>query len=134
MNWLSIASINLASGVALGAFGSHGLKNINASEYALNLWQTATLYLFVHAIGLLIIGTLLHIVSSGFHKKLQTTALLMQSGIVIFCGSLYLIALGLPKALGAITPIGGTLFIIAWTMLAIHGRTLHQHKTQSTQS
>ncbi|MFC0820724.1 DUF423 domain-containing protein [Moraxella marmotae] len=114
MNWLKIAAVNLAIGVALGAFGAHGLKHF-ADPYAIDIWQKATLYLFVHALGLLAIGVL-HAVS---RHRLHLCAALMQAGIVIFGGSLYAIALGAPKWLGAITPIGGTLFILAWLTLAI---------------
>ncbi len=113
MNWLKIAALNLAIGVGLGAFGAHGLKKF-ADSYAIDIWQTATLYLFVHALGLLAIG-ILHTVSQ---YRADKSAYLMQGGIVIFSGSLYAMALGAPKWLGAITPIGGTLFIVAWLLLA----------------
>lgn len=113
MNWLSIGAINLAIAVACGAFGSHGLK-ARLSVEQLNWWQTGTQYFFYHALGLLVVGLLIHL-------KLAPTkiAWLLQIGIVLFVGSLYLIALGCPRWLGAITPIGGTLFIVAWMWLAI---------------
>ncbi|USZ15305.1 DUF423 domain-containing protein [Moraxella sp. FZLJ2107] len=113
MNWLKIAAINLAIGVGLGAFGAHGLKKI-ATPYAIEIWQTATLYLFVHALGLLAIGVL-HTVCN--HRATKS-AICLQLGIIIFSGSLYAMALGAPKWLGAITPIGGMLFIIGWLILA----------------
>ncbi len=119
MNWLKIAAINLAIGVGLGAFGAHGLKKI-ADSYAIDIWQTATLYLFVHALGLLAIGVL-HTTSQ---YRIDRSAYLMQGGILIFSGSLYAMALGAPKWLGAITPIGGTLFIIAWLLLAFARKTV----------
>lgn len=111
MTWLKIAAINLAIGVALGAFGAHGLQGM--SDYAVQIWQTATIYLFVHALGLLAIGVL-HAVST---HRATVAAFAMQLGIVLFSGSLYAIALGLPKWLGAITPIGGVLFILAWLLI-----------------
>lgn len=110
--WLKVASVNLALAVALGAFGAHGLKKM-ADAYALEIWQTATLYLFVHGLGLLALGVLQ---TQGY--KVAKVAGVLQVGIVIFSGTLYLMALGLPKWLGAITPIGGTLMIIGWLMLA----------------
>lgn len=119
MNWLKIAALNLAIGVGLGAFGAHGLKKF-ADSYAINIWQTATLYLFVHALGLLAIGVL-HTVSQ---YRADKSAYLMQGGIVIFSGSLYAMTLGAPKWLGAITPIGGTLFIVAWLLLAFGRHTI----------
>lgn len=69
---------------------------------------------FYHALGLLIVGMLLRLSLIS-----PTIAWVMQLGIVLFTGSLYLMALGMPRWLGAITPIGGTLFIIAWIWLAI---------------
>ncbi len=119
MNWLKIAALNLAIGVGLGAFGAHGLKKF-ADSYAIDIWQTATLYLFVHALGLLAIGVL-HTVSQ---YRADKSAYLMQGGIIIFSGSLYAMALGAPKWLGAITPIGGTLFIVAWLLLAFGRHTV----------
>ena len=58
LNWISIAAINMAIAVALGAFGAHGLKN-SVSIQQLEWWQTATLYWFVHGLGLLL--SLIHI-------------------------------------------------------------------------
>lgn len=121
MNWLRISAINLAMAVAFGAFGSHGLKNI-ANDYQLQIWQTATLYLFIHALGLLAIGVL-HTVS---RHRASLSAWLIQIGVLIFSGTLYLMALGLPKWLGAITPIGGTLMIIGWLALALTKSSPHQ--------
>ena len=113
MNWISVGAINMAVAVACGAFAAHGLKaRLSAEQMA--WWQTGTQYFFYHALGLLIVGMLLRI-----NLISPTIAWVMQLGIVLFTGSLYLMALGLPRWLGAITPIGGTLFIIAWVWLAI---------------
>ena len=113
MNWLSVGAINMAVAVACGAFAAHGLKpRLSAEQMA--WWQTGTQYFFYHALGLLIVGMLLRI-----NLTSPTIAWVMQLGIVLFTGSLYLMALGMPRWLGAITPIGGTLFIIAWIWLAI---------------
>lgn len=114
MNWIKIAALNLATGVALGAFGAHGLRH-TAGAYELEIWQTATLYLFIHALGLLAIGVLNTL---GNHRT-QLAAWLLQSGIIIFSGTLYAMALGAPKWLGMITPIGGTLLIVGWLTFAL---------------
>lgn len=113
VNWLSIDAINLAIAVACGAFGSHGLKARLTAEQ-LNWWQTGTQYFFYHALGLLIVGLLIKLKFAP-----AKIAWVLQFGIVFFVGSLYLMALGFPRWLGAITPIGGTLFIIAWVWLAV---------------
>jgi uncharacterized membrane protein YgdD (TMEM256/DUF423 family) len=103
----------MAIAVALGAFGAHGLKNI-ASPQQLEWWHTATLYLLVHALGLLLVGLLIRL-----KYVTQTTAWLLQIGIIIFAGSLYSMTLGAPLWFGAITPIGGVLMIAGWLCLAL---------------
>lgn len=108
-----VASALLAVGVLLGAFGAHGLKSF-ATPKALEYWQTATLYLFIHALGIFAIAILTHLKLT--HSR---PAYCLLAGILIFCGSLYLMALGLPRWLGAITPIGGTLFVAGWIWLAM---------------
>ena len=113
LNWIGIAAINMAIAVALGAFGAHGLKNI-VSAQQLEWWHTATLYLFIHALGLLLIGLLIRL-----RYATQTTAWLLQIGIIIFAGSLYAMTLGAPLWFGAITPIGGVLMIAGWLGLAV---------------
>ena len=113
LNWIGIAAINMAITVALGAFGAHGLKNI-VSAQQLEWWHTATLYLFIHALGLLLVGLLIRL-----RYATQTTAWLLQIGIIIFAGSLYAMTLGAPLWFGAITPIGGVLMIAGWLWLAV---------------
>ena len=113
LNWIGIAAINMAIAVALGAFGAHGLKNI-VSAQQLEWWHTATLYLFIHALGLLLVGLLIRL-----RYATQTTAWLLQIGIMIFAGSLYAMTLGAPLWFGAITPIGGVLMIAGWLWLAV---------------
>lgn len=122
LNWISIAAINMAIAVALGAFGAHGLKN-SVSIQQLEWWQTATLYWFIHGLGLLLVGILIRL-----NYTTQTTAWLLQIGALIFAGSLYAMTLGAPRWLGAITPIGGMLMIVGWLWLAVStfrlGRTV----------
>lgn len=113
LNWIGIAAINMAIAVALGAFGAHGLENI-VSAQQLEWWHTATLYLFIHALGLLVVGLLIRL-----KYTTQTTAWLLQIGSIIFAGSLYAMTLGAPRWFGAITPIGGVLMISGWLWLAI---------------
>lgn len=112
--WIAISALNLALAVMLGAFGAHGLKSFATPEQ-LVWWNTATQYFFYHAIGLLILAVL-HKTTATFPIKVPY--ILIQIGIIFFCGSLYIMALGLPRILGAITPIGGALMIAGWVMLA----------------
>lgn len=113
VNWIGIAALNMALAVALGAFGAHGLKGIaNAEQLA--WWHTATLYLLAHALGLLLVGLLIRL-----NYASQTSAWLLQLGVIIFAGSLYAMTLGASRWFGAITPIGGLLMIAGWLWLAV---------------
>lgn len=120
MNWIALAALNMALAVMTGAFGAHALK-ARLSPEALGWWQTAVAYQMWHALGLLAIGVLLRInltTPALPVTALQTSAILLQLGIVIFSGSLYAMALGAPRWFGAITPIGGLAFIAGWLWLA----------------
>lgn len=101
--------------VALGAFAAHGLK-AKLSEYGADIWQTAVFYQFIHTLLLVFVVS-----NSAFVEKCrretQRLGVLLASGIVIFSGSLYLIALTGISKLGMITPIGGVLFLFAWLYL-----------------
>lgn len=107
-------STQLGACVMLGAFGAHGLK-ARATEAQLGWWQTATDYFFYHALGLLILALLAKVIPT---LPIQWSFWLIQVGILLFSGSLYIMALGLPRGLGAITPIGGALMIAGWLILA----------------
>lgn len=112
--FLIIGAINAMMAVALGAFGAHGLEGKLSDKY-MSIWEKATTYQMYHALGLLIIGVL-----SGTTKlDLNVAGWLMTFGIVFFSGSLYILAVTQIKILGAITPIGGVLFIASWVMLVI---------------
>ena len=113
VNWIGIAAINMAIAVALGAFGAHGLKSM-VDPQQLEWWHTATLYWFVHALGLLLVGILIRL-----NYTTQTSAWLLQIGVIIFAGSLYAMTLEAPRWFGAITPIGGVLMIAGWLWLAV---------------
>ncbi|MDB4859771.1 DUF423 domain-containing protein [Candidatus Marinimicrobia bacterium] len=101
--------------VILGAFGAHYLKN-TLSEYSLSIFQTGVFYQFVHSLGILFIALLSH---SLDNINLNLSIWFFISGIFLFSGSLYLLALTDVKWLGAITPIGGMFFILGWFSLII---------------
>lgn len=113
--FFSLGALNLALAVILGAFGAHGLKTKVTTEQ-LAWWHTGVEYHFYHALGLLVIGALMAAQPQLALPKGSAWAL--QIGIVIFSGSLYAMTLGAPRWFGAITPIGGTAFIIGWLWLA----------------
>lgn len=113
--WASVASLLLFFGVMLGAFGAHGLPKWTDPALlpkALEWWHTATLYLFVHALGLLFVAILM-----GLNLCKRAVAICLVVGTLIFSGTLYLMGLGFPRWLGAITPIGGTLMMVGWGLL-----------------
>lgn len=112
---LMIASIFLALAVAIGAFGAHGLKPQLTAEM-LNTYKTGVEYHFYHALGLLFVGILAYVMPSGF---LNWSALFLAAGIILFSGSLYMLAITGIKWLGAITPLGGLSFITGWILLLV---------------
>ena len=116
MNWSAIAALFLALAVGLGAFGAHGLRSRLDPEM-MDIYKTAVLYHFLHALGMLIVSVL---PKTGTFSEAGADIIcwLLLAGILIFSGSLYLLALTGTRALGAITPIGGVAFIAAWVMLA----------------
>ena len=99
-----------ALGIALGAFAAHGLRAV-LDQAALAWWQTAVQYQMWHAIGLIALG-------AARLPRTLLPALLLATGTVIFASTLYAMALGGPRWLGAITPIGGSLMIAGWLVLA----------------
>ena len=114
--FISLGSVNALIAVALGAFGAHALK-ARLSPDMLAIFETGVQYHFYHALGLLAVGMIAaHLPDSSLVKW---SGSLMFFGILIFSGSLYILAITGIKWLGAITPIGGTAFITAWLLLAI---------------
>jgi uncharacterized membrane protein YgdD (TMEM256/DUF423 family) len=116
MNWSAIAAILLALAVGLGAFGAHGLK-ARLDAYHLDIYKTAVLYHFLHALGMLIVATLPR-TGTFPPESAELVCWLLLAGILIFSGSLYVLAITGVSALGAITPLGGLAFILAWLLLA----------------
>lgn len=102
--------------VALGAFGAHGLKS-RLTEDMMSVYQTGVQYHFFHALGLILVGIIaFHLPSSTW---LRWSGWTMLIGILIFSGSLYLLAITQTRWLGMLTPIGGLAFIVSWLLLAI---------------
>jgi len=115
-NWTAVAAVLLALGVALGAFGAHGLRG-KIDDYSMSVYERAVLYHFIHALGLLIVSIM------PKPAGVNWPAWLLVAGIALFCGSLYVLAITGIRTLGAITPFGGVAFIAAWIVLAIQRRS-----------
>ena len=109
------AAVLLFAAVALGAFGAHALKAKLSPELMVT-YQTAVQYHFWHALGLLAVGVLLlHRPDSG---ALVVAAWLLVAGLILFCGSLYTLAVTGIRIWGAVAPVGGVAFLAAWASLA----------------
>lgn len=105
-----------ALAVALGAFGAHALRGM-LDERALSTWRTAVDYQFWHALALLGCGVLARTPASG---TLRIAICAYIVGSVLFCGSLYALALGAPGFVGIATPCGGVALIVGWVALGVH--------------
>ena len=116
MNFSAVAAILLGLAVILGAFGAHALRS-RLDEASMSVYQTAVLYHFIHALGLLIVSILPRI-GVLTHSAALWVGWLLFLGIVVFSGSLYVLAITGIRALGAITPFGGLSFIAGWLLLA----------------
>ena len=111
MNWSAIGAAALALAVGAGAFGAHGLRG-RLDAYSMGVYERAVFYHFIHALGLLVVPLLTR--GAGTTR----VCALLLAGIVLFSGSLYVLALSGVRALGAVTPFGGIAFIAAWALLA----------------
>ncbi|WP_294287348.1 DUF423 domain-containing protein [uncultured Sphingomonas sp.] len=105
MNWLAIfAALSGAVAVAAGAFGAHGAADAKAAEWL----RTGGQYQLIHAVAALV----------ALRLEAKWPAALFAAGGAIFALTLYAMAFGAPRWLGAVTPIGGTLLIVGWLWLA----------------
>ena len=112
MNSATATRIAAAAGllaVALGAFGAHGLKDLLAQNATTAVWEKAVFYHFIHAVILFILAERKTFPAVAWWSFL--------AGILFFSGSLYLLAVTNVKWLGAITPVGGILFLLGWVWL-----------------
>lgn len=114
---LLAAALAAGAAVALGAFGAHALR-ASLDEHALATWRTAVDFQFWHALGLLGVSG---IARTRETQPLRAATIAFVIGILFFSGSLYALALGAPRVVGVITPVGGLAFIVGWVALAIHG-------------
>ena len=119
---IAIGGLLLASAVALGAFGAHGLESILEINGRTDTYETAVKYHFYHGLGILLIGILKKQYKKGYDWACKT----MLAGVIIFSGTLYLLSLSNITWLGAITPIGGVLLILAWILVAKDAFTLQE--------
>ncbi|HTB85474.1 MAG TPA: DUF423 domain-containing protein [Candidatus Sulfotelmatobacter sp.] len=98
--------------VVLGAFGAHGLKSLFAQNGMAAVWEKAVFYHFIHAVMLFVLAQLKTVPRMAWWGFL--------TGIILFSGSLYLLAVTDEHWLGMVTPFGGIAFIVGWTCLLLH--------------
>ena len=108
---LRLAAVSGFLAVALGAFGAHGLKSLLERHAMGAVWEKAVLYHFIHTLMLFLLASREPVRCGPW--------LSFFIGIVLFSGSLYLLALTQVRWLGAITPLGGTSFLVGWAWLII---------------
>lgn len=112
--YLSIAAGSGLLAVLLGAFGAHALR-ARLEPYDMGIYETAVQYHFAHSLALLAVALLYRSASSP--RLLGFAGLAFSVGLVLFSGSLYLLAVSGLRWLGAITPLGGLAFIAGWSLL-----------------
>ena len=113
--WFVLAALLGFLSVGLGAFGAHSLKNL-LDEYGKSIWEKAVLYQMFHTMALFAVGF-----SQVFFRNtsFSLAGLFFLSGILLFSGSLYLLAVTGVKWLGAVTPFGGIAFLLGWVWLGV---------------
>lgn len=114
LRWPALAAAAAgASAVLLGALGAHALR-ATLSPQMLDVWETAVRFQFWHALALAVCAVAARRSHAG-----QLSALFFAFGIVLFCGSLYALALGAPRAIGVVTPLGGLALVAGWIALGV---------------
>lgn len=116
---LAAAGLAGLTGVALGAMGAHAWKATLVARGTLDAWQTAAHYHLLHAAALLAAATWLRVAAGAPAGMLVGAARCWTAGIVLFSGSIYWLALGGPRWLGPVTPLGGVAFMAGWLLVAL---------------
>ena len=114
---IAAGALLMLLGVILGAFGAHALQALLTPQ-RLASYQTGVNYQLLHSLGLVAVGIVAQLTTEP--TRLRWSARLMLAGIVLFSGSIYLMAAGAPRALGMVAPLGGLSFMAAWGLLAWH--------------
>lgn len=115
--WIILAALSGAMSVALGAFAAHGVDTSTPAGLKAAGWlETGSRYQAIHALAILAIVA----VAARLHPSFAVAAVtLFCAGTLLFCGALYVMALGGPRWLGAVAPLGGLSFIAGWLSLAV---------------
>ena len=116
MNWSAAAAVALGLAVVIGAFGAHALRG-RLDAYSTGVYERAVFYHFIHALGILLVAMF---PKNGLLAPSAAAWVcgLLLAGIILFCGSLYILAVSGVRTWGAVTPFGGLAFIAGWFLLA----------------
>lgn len=114
--WMTLAALGGFAAVAVGAFAAHGVSDPKAQEWL----RTGSTYGFMHTLATFACAIAMEIGA----RRARLAPAFFLSGVAIFSGTLYAMALGAPRWFGAITPIGGVLFLIGWGVLAWSARDI----------
>lgn len=115
--WMGIGAILAAFAIILGAFGAHGLR-ARLDPYSLDVYEKAAFYHLIHALAIVVIAA--GATRTGVsNTAVNITLILFVIGILIFSGSLYVLAVSGIRELGRVTPIGGLAFIVAWLWIGV---------------
>ena len=117
---VALGALFMLVAVLLGAFGAHALKARLVPEM-LAVYQTGVQYHLIHALGLMVIGAIQNTGANNHNgsRLLKLAAILIAAGIVLFSGSLYVLAITGVTMFGAITPLGGLCFLAGWALVAL---------------
>lgn len=115
-NWMTLAALGGFASVAVGAFAAHGVSDPRTQE----LLRTGALYGFVHALATFACAPLMQLGA----RAARFAPAFFLSGVLLFSGSLYALAAGAPRWIGAITPVGGLCFLAGWLILAWAARRI----------
>src|SRR5438874_1401571 len=121
MKWIRLGAVFAFLGVALGAFGAHALRG-RLDPALSQTFETGVRYQMFHALALILTGLVRERAAASRQRWLEVAGVLFVIGIVLFSGSLYLLAATGVRAWGAVTPLGGLAFLGAWILLAFAAR------------
>jgi uncharacterized membrane protein YgdD (TMEM256/DUF423 family) len=113
-NFLLLGAVAAFLAVTLGAFGAHGLR-ARLSPEMMAVFQTGVQYQMAHSLALILVSAMMGRMGGWL---IQTAGWSFLAGIVLFSGSLYVLAISGVATFGAITPIGGLAFLVGWACLA----------------
>lgn len=113
--WFAFAGLSMLVATALGAFGTHALKPVLPAA-RFESFETGVYYQFFQTLGLCVV---LFCRSRADSVLLRWSARFLVVGMALFCGSIYALTFGAPRAFGMVAPLGGTSFMIAWLLFAV---------------